>query len=219
MLAYADSIKQHQPKNQLGLQQLLYTHSAANILCSKETKMAMESAHKLKGGPINFETFKWHQALAGNPDRRLYVLHAHVYFPYSTEDEKIKARKFRASVQSRFAGTVGMKISDISPEAVAPHPMPQFEVAFTRYCLQDITPWLIFNRPDDYSILIHPFTSDVVADHDASAMWLGKNLGADLTPLIDLQQKIADQVQRGADEASLLWPFVYAEINSQSSLM
>ena len=50
-------------------------------------------------------------------------------------------------------------------------------------------------------------------------MWLGKCLGADLAPLLDLQQKIADQVKGGEDEASLLWPFVYAEINSQSSLI
>ena len=95
--------------------------------------------------------------------RRLYVLHAHIYFPYSTEDDKAKASKFRAKVQGRFADTIGVKISDISPDAVAPHPMPQFEIAFTKYCLQDIVPWLIFNRPDDYSILVHPFTSDVVS--------------------------------------------------------
>ena len=68
-----------------------------------------------------------------------------------------------------------------------------------------------------YTVATHACTQ--VADHDASAMWLGKNLGADLTPLIDLQRKIADQVQAGADEASLLWPFVYAEINSQSALI
>ena len=95
--------------------------------------------------------------------RRLYVLHAHVYFPCSTEDDKAKASKFRAEVQGRFAGTVGVKISDIFPDAVAPHPMPQFEIAFTKYCLQDIAPWLMFSRPDDYSILVHPFTSDVVS--------------------------------------------------------
>lgn len=50
-----------------------------------------------------------------------------------------------------------------------------------------------------YTVATHACTQ--VADHDASAMWLGKNLGADLTPLIDLQRKIADQVQAGADEA------------------
>lgn len=57
-----------------------------------------------------------------------------------------------------------------------------------------------------------------MADHDSSAVWLGKNLGADLQPLIDLQQQIKDEVKSGKDEDALLWPFVYAEINSQSEL-
>ena len=60
------------------------------------------------------------------------MLHAHIYFLYSTEDDKAKASKFRAEVQARFAESVGVKISDISPEALAPHPMPQFEIAFTK---------------------------------------------------------------------------------------
>lgn len=57
-----------------------------------------------------------------------------------------------------------------------------------------------------------------VGDHDVSATWLGKNLGAHLKPLIDLQKKIAEEVENGQDEAALLWPFIYAEINSQSTL-
>ena len=91
------------------------------------------------------------------------MLHAHTYFPYSTDEDKAKATKFRAAVQSQFEGMSGVKISTISPEAVGPHPMPEFELAFTKYCLEDILPWLVFNRPDDYSILVHPFTSDVVS--------------------------------------------------------
>ena len=91
------------------------------------------------------------------------MLHAHTYFPYDTADDKAKATKFRAAVQSQFAGIAGVKLSTISPEAVGPHPMPEFELAFTKYCLKDILPWLIFNRPDEYSILVHPFTSDVVS--------------------------------------------------------
>ena len=57
-----------------------------------------------------------------------------------------------------------------------------------------------------------------VADHDSSALWLGKHLGADLQPLKDLQQQINDEVKMGKDEDALLWPFVYAEINYQSDL-
>lgn len=91
------------------------------------------------------------------------MLHAHTYFPYDTEDHKAKATKFRAAVQSQCEGMAGVKLSTISPKAAGPHPMPEFELAFTKYCLKDILPWLIFNRPDEYSILVHPFTSDVVS--------------------------------------------------------
>ena len=91
------------------------------------------------------------------------MLHAHTYFPYSTDEDKAQATKFRAAVQSQFEGMDGVKISTISPEAVGPHPMPEFELAFTKYCLKDILPWLVFNRPVEYSILVHPFTSDVVS--------------------------------------------------------
>lgn len=89
-------------------------------------------------------------------------MHAHTYFPYTTDEDKAKADSFRAAVLSRF-DPEAVKISTISPEAVGPHPMPEFELAFTKYQLKDILPWLIFNRPDEYSILVHPFTSDVVS--------------------------------------------------------
>ena len=91
------------------------------------------------------------------------MLHAHIYFPYSTDEDKAKATKFRTAVESQFETMAGVKISTISPEAVGPHPMPEFELAFTKYCLKDILPWLVFNRPHEYSILVHPFTSDVVS--------------------------------------------------------
>lgn len=91
------------------------------------------------------------------------MLHAHTYFPYSTDEDKAKANKFHAAVESQFEGMAGVKISTISPEAVGPHPMPEFELAFTKYWLKDILPWLVFNRPDEYSVLVHPFTSDVVS--------------------------------------------------------
>ena len=58
-----------------------------------------------------------------------------------------------------------------------------------------------------------------VKDHDASALWLGKNLGADLQPLVDMQKQITDEVKDGKNESALLWPFVYSEINNQSHLV
>ena len=78
--------------------------------------------------------------------RRLYVLHAHSYFPYSTDEEKVKANKWREAVQSKFADIPGIKIANITPEAVGPHPRPEFETAFTKHHLAVQSPrW--FQRP------------------------------------------------------------------------
>lgn len=147
------------------------------------------------------------------------MLHAHSYFRYSTDEERAKANKWREAVQSKFADISGIKIAEITPEAVGPHPRPEFETAFTKHHLAEVLPWFTFNRPDGFSVLFHPFTSDVVKDHDASALWLGENLGADLQPLIDMQKQIKDEVKDGKDESALLWPFIYSEINNQSHLV
>ena len=40
--------------------------------------------------------------------------------------------------------------------------MPQFETSFTKFHLVDVLPWLMFNRPEEFSILVHPFTAKVV---------------------------------------------------------
>ena len=50
----------------------------------------------------------------------------------------------------------------IAPQAGDPHPRPQFEISFTKSHLVDVLPWLMFNRPEEFSILVHPFTAKVV---------------------------------------------------------
>jgi len=77
--------------------------------------------------------------------RRLYVIHAHAYFPYSTEADQEKAHKFQAAIRARFADENGVRIGIISPQAGGPHPMPQFENSFTKSHLVDVLPWLMFN--------------------------------------------------------------------------
>ncbi len=94
--------------------------------------------------------------------RRLYVIHAHPYFPYSTEADQEKAHKFLAAIKARFADESGVKFGAIHPKALGPHPMPQFQISFTKYHLVDVLPWLMFNRPEEFSILVHPFTAKPV---------------------------------------------------------
>lgn len=97
--------------------------------------------------------------------RALYVVHAHTYFPYSTLAEQKKADEFLAVFKAAFADRSGVKFDDISTRGGDgwPHPMPQFETAFTKGHLADILPWLMFNRPDGFSVLLHPFTAQLVS--------------------------------------------------------
>lgn len=90
------------------------------------------------------------------------MCHAHVYFPYSTEADKEKADKFQAAIKARFADDKGVRFGAIAPQAAGPHPLPQFETTFTKSHLVDVLPWLMFNRPEGFSILVHPFTAKVV---------------------------------------------------------
>jgi aromatic ring-cleaving dioxygenase len=92
----------------------------------------------------------------------LYVIHAHAYFPYNIEADQEKAHTFQAAIKARFADESGVRIGTIAPQAGGPHPMPQFEVSFTKFHLVDVLPWLMFNRPEEFSILVHPFTARVV---------------------------------------------------------
>ena len=90
------------------------------------------------------------------------MIHAHPYFPYSTEADQEKAHKFQAAVKARFADESGVKFGAIHSKALGPHPMPQFQITFTKAHLVDVIPWLMFNRPAEFSILVHPFTSKPV---------------------------------------------------------
>ena len=90
------------------------------------------------------------------------MIHAHPYFPYSTEADQEKAYEFQAAIKARFADASGVKVGAIHPKALGPHPMPQFQISFTKAHLVDVLPWLMFNRPGEFSILVHPFTAKPV---------------------------------------------------------
>lgn len=104
--------------------------------------------------------------------RALYVIHAHTYFPYSTQAEQQKANEFFAAFKARFVDKSGVKFDDINTRSgdAWPHPLPQFEAAFIKAHVADILPWLMFNRPDGFSVLLHPFTAQLVSA--ASCQWL-----------------------------------------------
>ena len=98
------------------------------------------------------------------------MIHAHTYFPYSTQADQKNADQFHAEIKARFAGVWEVRIGAIVPMARGLHPRPQFETAFTKPHLTDVLPWMMFNRPEDFSIMLHPFTSHLVSSATSKPM-------------------------------------------------
>ena len=136
------------------------------------------------------------------------MVHAHAYFPYDSSAEQQAGNAFRNQLNSEFAEDNQVNIGAIAKKPVGPHPLPQFEIAFTTEKLAEVVPWLMFNRPDTFSILVHPFTEKLVEDHTCRAVWIGKQLPMTLTTLAKIQDKMAADVAAGQDQAEVMWQFM-----------
>jgi aromatic ring-cleaving dioxygenase len=91
--------------------------------------------------------------------------HAHVYYNPAT---RAQAARLRAGVGARFHAVIGRW----HDEAVGPHPVAMYQVAFECAEFERIVPWLMLNR-DGLDILVHPNTGDAYLDHSRNALWLG----------------------------------------------
>lgn len=91
--------------------------------------------------------------------------HAHIY--YAPETRAIAAR-IREGIGARFAATLGRW----HDEAVGPHPISMYQVAFDAAEFPRLVPWLMLNR-EGLSILVHPLSGDGYLDHARYALWLG----------------------------------------------
>jgi DOPA 4,5-dioxygenase len=71
-------------------------------------------------------------------------------------------------------------VGSLKDGQAGPHPLPQFEIHFTRDALADVQ---AFIAACDFTALIHPLTDDDLADHTCLAQWMGTPLALDLTTL------------------------------------
>lgn len=95
------------------------------------------------------------------------LYHAHIYYdPGSTKD---KAARLRERIGAEFPRA---KIGRWHDEAVGPHPISMYQVAFPHALFAAFVPWLMLNR-DGLTILLHPETGDDYVDHTAHAVWFG----------------------------------------------
>ena len=103
--------------------------------------------------------------------------HAHIY--YDPGKTKAAAAHLREGVAAAFpAATVG----SWHDEAVGPHTVSMYQVAFSVEDFPRLVPWLMLNRAG-LDVLVHPLAGNAYDDHTVYAMWLGDKLPLNLDVL------------------------------------
>ena len=95
--------------------------------------------------------------------------HAHIYYENATRTE---AEQLRAWIAERFVVTLGRW----HDAPVGPHERAMYQVAFAVEVFPALVPWLMLNH-GRLSVLVHPNTTQPLADHTAHALWIGPQLG------------------------------------------
>ena len=74
---------------------------------------------------------------------------------------------------------LSVKARKMYDSTVEPHPGPMFQITFSPETFGSIVRFLSFNR-NGLSILVHPNTGELIADHFERTTWMGKSLDLDI---------------------------------------
>ena len=96
--------------------------------------------------------------------------HAHIY--YDPEKTRDAAARLRENVIETFPDTTMGRWHD---EAVGPHLVSMYQVAFRTDQFDRFVQWLSVNR-EGLDILIHPLTENAWNDHIVFGFWMGDKL-------------------------------------------
>ena len=99
--------------------------------------------------------------------------HAHIY--YSLDTRALATELEHKLVQAKASGAIPelFFIGELRDRALGPHPIPEFEIHFSKAMLAQIVPLL---ESSGLTCLVHPLTDDDLADHTSLAQWIGKPL-------------------------------------------
>lgn len=137
----------------------------------------------------------------GPESLRVWLFHSHAYFDHTAPACVAKAREFMDLIGRTFAATSHVEVHSFVPLPVGPHPRGSFEVLFTRAAFVDYVSWLMFARPEELDILIHPLTRSQSLDHTNRALWLGTPLAVDRAMLARVDAQLATA---GRSEESII---------------
>jgi aromatic ring-cleaving dioxygenase len=96
--------------------------------------------------------------------------HAHIY--YDPAATKPAAERLREGISAAFPKATVGRWHD---EAVGPHTVSMYQVAFAVEDFARLVPRLMLNR-DGLDVLVHPLAGNAYDDHTVYAMWLGDKL-------------------------------------------
>jgi DOPA 4,5-dioxygenase len=153
--------------------------------------------------PTSLESLLRHRAAHADAheSRRVWMFHSHTYFDHESPDQVAEARAFMDLVRQTFAATPHVEVHSFLPVPAGPHPRASFEVLFTRDVFAEYVSWLMFERPPNMSILIHPLTRLQTPDHTTRALWLGERLAIGVALLEDVDAK---SLATGRSEESII---------------
>ena len=106
--------------------------------------------------------------------------HAHIYYTSETRSLAVALEQRLASAKSSGAIPELFFIGALRERALGPHPIPEFEIHFSKGMLPQIMKLL---EASGLTSLVHPLTDDDLADHTTLAHWVGKALPLKLETL------------------------------------
>ena len=96
--------------------------------------------------------------------------HAQIY--YDPGETKALAAILRQKIENEFPN---VRVGRWHDDAVGPHLIAMYQVAFETHQFDKIVQWLSVNR-DGLDVLVHPQTENAWNDHLIFGFWLGNKL-------------------------------------------